>query len=602
MVKFTEADIRTGTSSQSLERGASYYRSGSVSDLVQRGSVLTARVEGSGYSPYRIKVTLLDTGKVSEADCTCSYDWGGYCKHIVAVLLAALHDGEAITVKPELEMLLAGLTDTQLRRVILAVAGDQPELVAAIEQEVEWLTTPPTSDASGAAPAGETIVVDISAMRREMRKDLRRVESEMGGGGDYYDRYDHWEDEGNLFDPFEVLSPQTQLVEELLAGGKAVAATEVIVAIIEEWGAGIGDLDELITDGNEDVLSEAADDLGALLAEALLSQDLSEEQRNWWSNRIADWEQDLFELGCAATAIEQWWDYPPLVAAMGGDINERGAWEGERPFYADELALVRLRILERQGRIEEYINLAEAEGQFGLYLNMLARSGQVERAVADAQRQGASSSESLSLAQVLVEKGEQAAALAVAAHGLDVNERANKRELAQWTLALAQHIGDSDLALHAAQVAFFNSLSLSDYQVVEALAGAQWPKIKTSLLERTGQSAYDGTIDIYLYENMLVEAMAAIDRWSFSPQLERVIQATRDGYPDWGIAKYKLLAENIMDASKSKDYDVAVAKLRTARDIYLQHDRGAEWQTYLAALLDLHARKYKLVPMLRAIR
>jgi uncharacterized Zn finger protein len=44
------------------------------------------------------------------------------------------------------------------------------------------------------------------------------------------------------------------------------------------------------------------------------------------------------------------------------------------------------------------------------------------------------------------------------------------------------------------------------------------------------------------------------------------------------------------------------ARLDSARDIYLQHDRGAEWQAYLAGLLEVHARKYKLAPMLRGIR
>ena len=508
---------------------------------------------------------------------------------------------DASTGKPGLGTLLAGLTDTQLRRVIQAVAEDQPGFVAAIEQQIEWLTTMPVAGASEAAPSLQPIDVDIAAMRREMRKDISRVGSERGGGG-YYDRYDYWDDEGGQFDPYEVLSPHTEKAAELLVAGEAAAATDVIVAIIEEWGAGIGDLDEWLIEGNEDVLSEAADTLAALLAEALLSQDLSEEQLDWWSARIADWEEDLLALGIAQTAIQQWWDYPPLVAAMGGDINERGAWEGERPYYADELALVRLRVLKRQGRIKEYINLAEAEGQTGLFLNMLAGSGQVERAVAYALQYGASSSEFLSLAKVLVEQGQEAAALVVAAHGLDVEERANKRELAQWTAALAQQAGDSSLALHAAQVAFFNSFSLADYQVVEALAEAEWPVIKVGLLERMGITASRGPIDIYLYEHMLVEAMTAIDRSPFSSDLERVIQATRAEYPDWGIAKCKKQAESIMNAGKAKDYDVAVAWLRTARDIYLQHDRGTEWQTYLAGLLELHARKYKLVPMLRAIR
>jgi uncharacterized Zn finger protein len=84
--------------------------------------------------------------------------------------------------------------------------------------------------------------------------------------------------------------------------------------------------------------------------------------------------------------------------------------------------------------------------------------------------------------------------------------------------------------------------------------------------------------------------------------LDRVIQATRAEFPDWGIRKCQRQAESIMNAGKAKDYDTAVAWVRTARDIYLQHDRGAEWQAYLAGLLEVHARKYKLVPMLRGIR
>jgi len=109
-------------------------------------------------------------------------------------------------------------------------------------------------------------------------------------------------------------------------------------------------------------------------------------------------------------------------------------------------------------------------------------------------------------------------------------------------------------------------------------------------------------VDIYLYENMLAEAMAEVDRSYHSSDLERVIQTTRAEFPDWGIGKCKQRAEGIMNEGKAKYYDSAVGWVRTARDIYLQHARGAEWEAYLNGLLETHARKYKLVPMLREIR
>lgn len=85
--QLTETDIRNLASSQSYDRGYRYYRSGAVSDVFRRGNVLTAKVAGSEYEPYRVQVTLIGEG-VAETSCTCPYDWGGICKHIVAALLS----------------------------------------------------------------------------------------------------------------------------------------------------------------------------------------------------------------------------------------------------------------------------------------------------------------------------------------------------------------------------------------------------------------------------------------------------------------------------------------------------------------------------------
>jgi uncharacterized Zn finger protein len=48
-------------------------------------------VEGSASMPYQVSITL-DEASVLDADCSCPYDWGGACKHIVAALLAYVHE------------------------------------------------------------------------------------------------------------------------------------------------------------------------------------------------------------------------------------------------------------------------------------------------------------------------------------------------------------------------------------------------------------------------------------------------------------------------------------------------------------------------------
>lgn len=598
MSNFTDADIRASANGQSYSRGYEYYQTGAVSDLVRRGSLLTAQVQGSDYAPYDVAVTLAEDGGIADVVCTCPYDWGGYCKHVVAVLLKALNDQEDVTVKPDIEALLADLSEAQLRRLIGMLAEDQPKLVETVERNIRWLKMEPPAGAAASPPPASAIPVDLVAIRRDMHKEFRRVTA-VGGG--YDDRY--WDnDMEGYFEADSVLEPHRELATRLLEAGDAARASDVIGVMIEEWGSGVGDLDEWIYEANEDMIAETQTDLGVLLAEALLSQELSPEQRAQWLARVEDWGKDLFDLEPAEVALAQWWDYPPLAAAMQGQISKKGAWEDEPPDFADELTQARLRILERQGRIQEYINLAEAEGQTSLYVNMLARSGQIEKAVAEARQYLSDPLDILALAQILTAQGQASAALAVAGHGLEAPSQGSKQALGRWTAALAVQQGDAALALQAAQTAFRSDFALADFRMARDLAGAKWPTVRTGLLAAMATSNHYQKAEIYLDEGMLVEAMAVIDREPYSIGLEQVIEAARSDYPDWGIGKCKRRAEAIMNAAKAKDYDRAVSWLSTARDIYLQHGRQAEWGAYLSGLLELHGRKYKLVPMLRGIR
>jgi uncharacterized Zn finger protein len=339
----------------------------------------------------------------------------------------------------------------------------------------------------------------------------------------------------------------------------------------------------------------------ALLAEALLSQDLSQAERKRWLARVHDWAADVIFLGSTEAALEQWWDYPPLVAVLQGNIREQGAREGEAPEWADSLALARLHVLERQGRTQEYLNLALAEGQTLLYLQMLVHIGQVERAVDAALQLLDSPSDALSLAKLLYEQGQQAAAQAVATHSLAISGGYGHGELAHWTVDLAQRIGDPQLALRAALVAFAYTHEVNDYMLAERFAGTQWPTLRNDLLASVSRFYDNDQLDIYLYERMLPQVMAVVDRGNVYWELDRVLPLTGADYPDWSIAHAKRQAERIMNAGESKSYDKAVQWLHHVRDIYLLHNRRQEWVEYLGAVRSLHARKYKLIGLLREL-
>ena len=71
---------------------------------------------------------------------------------------------------------------------------------------------------------------------------------------------------------------------------------------------------------------------------------------------------------------------------------------------------------------------------------------------------------------------------------------------------------------------------------------------------------------------------------------------------DWVILACRKQAEYIMDRGKAELYSSAANWLAKARKAYQMLEHKEEWQTYLDELLVQHGRKYKLVPMLKALK
>ncbi|MDR3053232.1 MAG: DEAD/DEAH box helicase [Coriobacteriales bacterium] len=78
---------------RSISRGHAYYRAGMVGSLHVASGVLTAEVRGSNDNDYAVTIGLNDNGDINvrTGTCTCQAYWeyGGGCKHIVAVADAA---------------------------------------------------------------------------------------------------------------------------------------------------------------------------------------------------------------------------------------------------------------------------------------------------------------------------------------------------------------------------------------------------------------------------------------------------------------------------------------------------------------------------------
>ena len=141
--------------------------------MTLRGSQLLAEVQGSRYEPYRVEVTL-GTGAILNAHCSCPYDWGGYCKHIVATLLTCLHERDSIDERPTIEAVLEELDRDQLKALVSVLAERQPDLVDWIESLAMDLKPPPQETGPGLPPSRQRVAaVNATSIRRQVRATLR---------------------------------------------------------------------------------------------------------------------------------------------------------------------------------------------------------------------------------------------------------------------------------------------------------------------------------------------------------------------------------------------------------------------------------------------
>ena len=129
----TEAAIRAKVTESSYDRGVDYYHSGTVESATLRGNQLFAAVQGSEWEPYQVGVTFL--GSDFTASCTCPYEWGGYCKHVVAALLAAADDDSHVPIdtKTPIADLIAEMDAASLRALICQLVDADPGLAEVVD-------------------------------------------------------------------------------------------------------------------------------------------------------------------------------------------------------------------------------------------------------------------------------------------------------------------------------------------------------------------------------------------------------------------------------------------------------------------------------------
>ncbi|MEH2046364.1 SWIM zinc finger family protein [Nostoc sp.] len=582
--QISEFTIRRHANAKSFQRGEAYYNAGAVNAVIQRGHLLQADVVGTEARPYHVNLNF-DSSGLTSVKCTCAYDYEGWCKHIVATMLVCARNSENIEQRPTLEELLNRLDYIETQRLLQELVAEYPPLIEAIDRHVSWMTNPADNQTTIKFVRRNTL--DPAPFRRQVRQILK-------------DTVRYFE-EGYEEDPIgEDLLSVVQTAVDFSERGEGENAIAILSAITSTCAENWDDVAEYGAE-NDEIVGE----LNNAWCEAILIAELTPEEKVDIQINLEAWQDEWnADFGLVMEALRQGWDYPPLVQVLQGNITERGAWEEDVPDYADDLALIRLKILERQERYQEYLYLAEAEGQTQQYLTMLGRLGRVEEAIDAAQTQMNSMEEAFALAKTLSVGGALQQALDIAQSGLNLPGNC-QYELGIWTSDLALELGNSEAALLAIKAAFQVKPSFVDYQRMAELAGENWGSVKTDLLRivRTysGWGTESAKVDIFLHEGLIDDAIAIASELSSerSELIHRVMDAAIPHNPSWVIANARRRAEKIMDAGKAEYYYYAVEWLKKARNAYLESGKKADWLNYRENLMQTHARKRKLIGMFK---
>jgi len=115
--------IRDLCTSEVFDRAITYRDEDRIQRIDRFDQTVTAVVQGSQPDPYEVEIEFSDDRAdptAIDATCTCPYDWGGYCKHIVAVLLERSEgDNELADAREAVERVLSDAHREELRDFLL---------------------------------------------------------------------------------------------------------------------------------------------------------------------------------------------------------------------------------------------------------------------------------------------------------------------------------------------------------------------------------------------------------------------------------------------------------------------------------------------------
>lgn len=548
----TEDILRRFTDARSFQRGMEYYHDEAIRDPLREGFLLQGLCEGSRREPYKVRVLLEENG-VEEASCSCPR--GGFCKHIVALLMTYIHEPDAFCEMDSLQKRLAGFTKEDLINLICDIVQQDMSLMGMVERRVSL------SDKSQ---------VDRALLCRDVQRILNMSCPEDIAGNlwdllQIAEKKEDWLEAGAIFK--EILEGLTSVYEEeLLEMDDDEEINGIARACVEGLGKCLGRCDDDAV--RQDWLSTLME---AELADIAMGG--------------VEFSGDAFDVIFTHCTRDDW---PLLEKRVMGVIPESRGWSRE------QLVEILIWGMEMTGRDAGIAQVIERFGTKYQIMFLRVQEGKPREAVTLARKYFLKSPGIIiQMTKYLVEAG--AADYGVALVTQLAQSMDSSPGYLEWLADYYCRENNLEEALKWQKELFIASPRVDHYKLLQEIGDKLnvWENLRVEalkILEEKGQ--WTTFLEIALHEENMDRALELLPRvqGGWRDYNIAVAEAAEDKRPYDAITLYEKIVEERISERHRQTYQQAATYLQRIKIIYEGLGEREKWKSYITGVRNKYAR------------
>ncbi|PSN12929.1 hypothetical protein C7293_18155 [filamentous cyanobacterium CCT1] len=507
---------------------------------------------------YQPRVTLGPQG-VEDSSCTCPYNWGGLCKHQVALLLTYVHDRDRFREIQPLKTLLAKRSREDLLTLIEQMVRRYPDLLDVVEA--------PAAPTAGQAPNLDKY--RRSAERVFQGSEMKPMAAALGALAEHGQRFAQSQDWVNAGDIYQLL---------LETANDCYNYTVLEVDYDGQVGCVIQD----IAQGLSDSLGQAAN--------------LDAGRHRLWIETCLEAVFKEIELGGMDYA------YPAWDALVTYSTDEDWNWVERQVRQAlDKTGQRTFGSWGREALVKLLTDRAESQGSGTASGELLLELGTPQQRAFYHLNQG-DFEEALAIARshfkelpgLVIQFADALVQAQATDLALEFMQECNQKShfsYQEWLTKFYKTHGPPEQFV-AAQVELLKvRFSLQDFQELQTQAEplGQWKTLRQQLItDLTEKNHVTALLDIALLEQDWDLALNYLKQLRFNKwaHQERVAQAIQSDRPKEAIALYRELVEAAIAQRGRDNYRQAARHLKAIQRLSKNIKRQADFSQFVQQLRD----------------